>query len=126
MGDDARWRGILRGLNRTFRQQTVSGQQVRDYISREAGIDLSEVFEQYLTTTRIPAFEFKVEGTTLSYRWANVVAGFAMPLRVSVPGLGTQLLHPTEAWQTMAVASAQEADLTVDENFYVTQRRVLP
>ncbi|MDO8665088.1 MAG: M1 family metallopeptidase, partial [Gemmatimonadales bacterium] len=42
--DDARWRGILRGLNQTFRRQTVTGQRVRDYISREAGIDLSKVF----------------------------------------------------------------------------------
>ena len=124
--DDARWRGILRGLNQTFRRQTVSGQQVRDYISREAGVDLGKVFEQYLTTTRIPAFEFKVEGSTLSYRWANVVAGFDMPLKVSVPGLGTQLLHPTEAWQAISVTSPQASDLAVDENFYVTQRRVQP
>jgi hypothetical protein len=102
----------------------VSGQQVRDYISHEAGGDLSKVFEQYLTTTRIPAFEFKVEGSTLSYRWANVVAGFDMPLRVNVPDLGTQLLHPTEAWQAMSVTSPQAADLAVDENFYVTQRLV--
>lgn len=122
--DDARWRGILRGLGRTFRHQTVSGQQVRDYISREAGTDLGRVFEQYLTTIRIPAFEFKVEGSTLSYRWNNVVAGFDMPLKVSIPAMGTRLLHPTEAWQTMAVTSPEAAELVVDENFYVTTRRV--
>ena len=122
--DDARWRGILRGLGQTLRHQTASGQQVRDYISREAGVDLRKVFEQYLETVRIPAFEYKVEGVTLSYRWANVVAGFDMPLKVSVPGMGTRLLHPTEAWQTMAVTSPQAVDLTVDENFYVTARRV--
>jgi len=122
--DDARWRGILRGLGSTFRHQTVSGQQVRDYISREAGIDLGKVFEQYLETIRIPAFEYKVEGSTLSYRWADVVAGFDMPLDVSVPGLGSRRLLPTEAWQTMTVNSPQAAELAVDENFYVTARRV--
>src|SRR5258705_10949283 len=36
--DDAKWRGILRGLNKTFYHQTVTGKQVQDYISREAGI----------------------------------------------------------------------------------------
>jgi aminopeptidase N len=118
--DDAKWRGILRGLNATFRHQTVTGRQVWEYLSREAGLDLSKVFAQYLTTTMIPAFEFRVEGTTLSYRWANVVAGFDMPVRVNVPGLGTRVLHPTEAWQTMPVPSAQAAGLTVDDNFYVT------
>jgi aminopeptidase N len=118
--DDAKWRGILRGLNRTFRHQTVTGRQVEDYISREAGVDLSRVFAQYLSTTQVPDFQFKVEGATLSYRWANVVPGFDMPLRVNIPGLGTRVLRPTETWQTLTVNSPEAADLTVDENFYVT------
>ncbi len=115
----AKWRDILRGLNKTFYHQTVTGRQVQDYISREAGIDLSRVFAQYLTTTRIPALEYRVQGTTLSYRWANVVPGFDMPVRVNIPGLGTRLLRPTEAWQTLD-ASPRGGELSVDENFYVT------
>ena len=117
--DDAKWRDILRGLQQTFRHQTVTGKQVEDYISREAGIDMSKVFAQYLTTTKIPVFEYRVEGSTLSYRWSNVVTGFDMPVRVNIPELGTRLLRPTEAWQTLE-ASPRAAELTVDENFYVT------
>jgi aminopeptidase N len=44
--DDEKWRGILRGLNATFRHQTVMGWQVENYISEHAGIDLSRVFQQ--------------------------------------------------------------------------------
>ena len=47
-----------------------------------------------------------------------------MPLRVGIPGQGTRLLHPTEAWQTLAAPSPQAAELDVDENFYVTVRNV--
>jgi aminopeptidase N len=124
VGDDAKWRGILRGLQQTFRHQTVTGRQVEDYISREAGIDLSKVFAQYLTTTEIPELDYKVEGGTLSYRWTHVVPGFDMPLRVSVPGLGDRVLHPTEEWQTLPVTSPNAAEVEVDENFYVTARNV--
>ncbi|HVO35021.1 MAG TPA: M1 family metallopeptidase [Gemmatimonadales bacterium] len=124
VGDDAKWRAILRGLNATFWHQTVTGRQVEDYISREAGIDLSRVFAQYLTTTMIPEFEYKVAGDTLWYRWANVVSGFDMPLQVSIPGLGERALHPTEAWQTLPVTSRDAAELEVDENYYVTARNV--
>ena len=120
--DDAKWRDILRGINKTFYHQTVTGKQVEDYISHEAGIDLSEVFAQYLTTTQIPVFEYRVQNGTLSYHWANVVAGFDMPVRVSIPGLGTPLLHPTEAWQTLPTPAPRAAELQVDENFYVTAR----
>jgi len=42
-----------------------------------------------------------VQGSTLSYHWANVVPGFDIPVRVQVPGLGTRLLRPTEAWQSL-------------------------
>jgi len=122
LDDDAKWRDILRGLNKTFYHQTVTGKQVQDYISREAGVDLSKVFAQYLTTTKIPVFEFRVQGSTLSYHWANVVPGFDMPVRVQVPGLGTRLLRPTEAWQSLE-ASARAGELSVDENFYVTASR---
>ena len=124
--DDARWRGILRGLNSTFRHQAVPGRQVRDYISRESGRNLEKVFVQYLETTMIPSFEYRVEGTLLHYRWANVIAGFDMPLRVNVPGMGTMLVYPTDQWQNVRVASPQAAELVVDENFYVTQRNVGP
>ncbi len=122
--DDAKWRAILRGIQHTFWHQTVTGQQVRDYISREAGIDLGKVFAQYLNTIRIPDFEYRLEGTTLSYHWANVIPGFDMPLRVNIQGLGTRLLRPTEAWQTLTVGSPQAAELSVDENFYVTSHNV--
>jgi len=124
LDDDAKWRGILRGLNQTFRHQTVTGKQIEDYISREAGIDLSPVFAQYLTTTQIPIFEYRVEGTTLSYRWTDVVPGFTMPVRVMISGLGTQLLHPTETWQTLTLPGPGPASVIVDENFYVTTRDV--
>ncbi|HUX32648.1 MAG TPA: M1 family metallopeptidase, partial [Gemmatimonadaceae bacterium] len=51
VNDDAKWRGILRGLNKTFWHQTVTGAQVEHYISAQAGVDLRTVFQQYLTTT---------------------------------------------------------------------------
>jgi len=82
------------------------------------------VFAQYLTTTQIPAFEYRIESGKISYHWANVVSGFDMPVRVNVPGLGTRVLHPTEAWQTLDVASSRAAELSVDENFYVTARAI--
>jgi len=123
--DDARWRDILRGLNKTFRHRTVTGREIEEYISRGAGLDLSRVFSEYLTTTMIPELDYKVEHGALSYRWANVVVGFAMPVRVQIPGLGTRWLRPTEAWQSLAIPSPQTVEVEVDENFYVTTRNVL-
>ena len=120
VGDDEKWRGILRGLNQTFWHQTVTGAQIEAYISEHAGTDLTKVFDQYLRTTKIPVLEYKTEGSTLSFRWTNVVPGFAMPVKVTLSDGQFSLIHPSEAWQTTGVQLSNPASFKVDPNYYVT------
>jgi len=124
VNDDEKWRGILRGLNTTFWHQTVMGKQIEDYISAQAGMNLTKVFDQYLRTTMVPTFEYRISGDTLSYRWANVVPGFDMPIRVTLDWPTWALIKPTEAWQTAQVHLANPTDFKVDENFYVVPKPV--
>jgi len=124
VGDDEKWRGILRGLNHTFWHQTVTARQVEDYISRQAGVDLSKVFQQYLTTTKVPVFEYRISGDTLAYHWADVVPGFDMPLAVTLSGPAFSVIHPTEAWQTATLRLTDPAAFRVDPDYYVISRAV--
>jgi aminopeptidase N len=117
--DDEKWRGILRGLNSTFWHQTVTGQQVQSYISEHAGIDFSTVFRQYLTTTQVPALEYKIANGRLSYRWTNTVPGFTMPVRASIGDTTLTWLKPTAAWKSLAKPVIASDTLIVDKNFYV-------
>ena len=122
--NDSTWRAILRGLNAEFRHRVVTGNQVRDYMSAHAGIDLHKIFEQYLTTTKLPVFEYRLDGATLSYRWANVVPGFDMPIRVATASDSTIRLKPTETWQTTRLPLTHPGEFHVDENFFVDARWV--
>jgi aminopeptidase N len=123
--DDARWRGILRGLGKTFWHQTVTTRQIENYISRQSGTDLSKVFDEYLRTTMIPTLEHKLEGQKLSYRWTDVVPGFAMPVKVTTSTGSYSWIRPTEKWKTMAVKLNRPEDFRVDENFYVNAKDLL-
>ena len=118
--DDALWREILRGLNSTFWHSIVTGEDIEQYISLRAGIDLSRVFDQYLRTTMIPILEYRRSGDSLSYRWNNVLAGFDMPVRVSLDGDGYTRLLATTEWQT----AASNAEVQVDPNFYIEVREL--
>jgi aminopeptidase N len=122
VNDDEKWRGILRGLGETFRAAPTSGQQVREYISRQAGMDLTRVFAQYLDRTEIPVLEYRIQNGTLSYRWARVMPGFDMPVRVTVAPGTMELIRPTTQWQTMPVRSVTASSFQVDRNFYVEAR----
>ena len=123
--DDTRWRGILRGLNKTYWHQTVSGKQVEDFISRQSGLSLDKVFDQYLRTAKIPVLEYKLEGSRLSYRWSNVVAGFAMPVKATTARGTLSWIRPTESWKTTPTRLARPEDFRVDDNFYVVARDIL-
>jgi aminopeptidase N len=121
--DDAKWRAMLRGLNERFRHQTVWGRDVEAYMSQRAGVDLAKVFAQYLTTTMIPVLEYRIRGTTLAYRWSNVVPGFAMPVRVTLVDTSFYtFIQPTERWQTATLRLKDAARFRVDDRFYVTAR----
>jgi aminopeptidase N len=124
VNDDEKWRGILTGLNNTFWHQTVMGAQIEHYISAQAGVDLSKVFDEYLRTTMIPTFEYKIVGNTLSYRWATVVPRFDMPVRIALNGRDFTLVHPTETWQSATVSLATPTEFKVDPNFYVLPKDV--
>ncbi len=124
VGDDELWRNILRGLNEEFRYQAVAGTQVEAYISREAGIDLSKVFDQYLRTTMVPALEYRIEGSDLSYRWSEVVPGFDMQIGVTLDDNGYTVIHPTERWQTVRFELSDPSAFAVDPNYYIEIRSV--
>jgi aminopeptidase N len=124
INDDEKWRRILRGLNSTYGRKTVSGQEVQDYVSRQSGIDLSRVFRQYLTTTDVPVFEYRIRGSELSYRWANVLPGFDMPVKAAISGSTLSFIRPTTEWKTARLALPAGTAFRVDPNFYVDTRDV--
>jgi aminopeptidase N len=124
VGDDEKWRSILRGLNVTFRHRTISGADVERYIARESGKKLDKVFDQYLRTTKIPELEWKLENGTLSYRWTNVVPGFDMPVRITTaPGVFTPV-EAGEAWRSVNTALQNPGDFAVDPNWLVIAKNV--
>jgi aminopeptidase N len=116
--NDSLFRDILRGLNKTYYHKTVDSKDIEQYISQRTGKDLSRFFDQYLRTTKIPVFEYKLNGTQLSYRWSNCVPGFNMPVKIAGSG---QWLHPSTDWQETKIASA--AGFGIDPNFYVTVKK---
>ncbi|AJR03461.1 M1 family metallopeptidase [Siansivirga zeaxanthinifaciens] len=120
--DDEKWRQILRGLNKTFYHQTVSTEQIENYLSKETGIDLTAFFNQYLRTIKIPTLEYSIKNKELKYRWTNIVADFDMPVKVTLDEK-EQWLYPTETWKALSLES-KNSTFTVDPNFYIKVSKI--
>jgi len=126
--NDSLFRQILRGLNKTYYHQTVTTQQIENYISKHAGIDFSKVFDQYLRTTQIPLLEyyFSADNKTIFYRFTNCVTGFALRLMLHNDA-NSYKLAATEKWQSTAIKSSADATALptlIDKNYYITQKQV--
>lgn len=119
--DDVLWRDILRGLNADFYHQTVTTEQIENYLSEKTGKDLSAFFNQYLRTTKIPVLEFKLEGEEFSFRYTNVVDDFDMPLRIFIDGKA-KWIFPSAKWGTANIGSTSIPEF--DANFYVETRKL--
>jgi aminopeptidase N len=122
--NDKRFKDILRGLNKIYYHSTVNSADVEVYFSKHSGKKLGRIFDQYLRTTRIPVLEYKISGTTLSYRWANCVSGFDMPVRFFSQG-SPRWLKPAAKWQTLELGKGRpENSFSIDRNFYIQTRQL--
>ena len=113
--DDEKWRSILRGLNATFYHQTITTKQIEEYISKEANIDLTQFFDQYLRTIKIPTLEYIFKEGKLKYRYTDIIDKFDMPVRLFIDDI-PQWIQPKATWQTKELKGNT---LRVDPNFYV-------
>jgi aminopeptidase N len=122
VNDDEKWRKMLRGLNSEFYHQTVTTAQVEDYLSQEAGIDLSGFFDQYLRNSAVPILEYYFsDDQTLNFRWANCINSFDMPVDLEL-GKNKVRVFPTTKWSELKVD--QKSELKVDVDYYVGSLKV--
>ena len=129
IGNDEKFRQILRGLNKDFYHKTVSTQEVEQYISKKAGIDFSKVFDQYLRTTQIPTLEYYFIADTkdksksnLFFRWTTCVPGFNMPLKINVSKSEQVSIMPTEAWKSVTIKLKDGTNI-INPNFYINWKQ---
>lgn len=122
MNNDEKFRQLLRHLNKKFYHQIVTTSMIEKEISLFAGYSVKSIFTQYLTTTQVPSFDYKLssDGRTLSYRYSNAVNNFYMPLQVKTNN-GYLILKPqVNTWQTVRLTTAQSNNLQLEnlENYF--------
>ncbi|NML57466.1 M1 family metallopeptidase [Chryseobacterium cheonjiense] len=118
INNDEKFRQILRGINKDFYHQTVTTQQIENYISQKSGIDFSSVFNQYLRSVKIPVLEYEQKGEELKFRYTNVVKNFNLPIRID----SEQTINPTEQWQTVKLKKGSPVQF--NKNYYINYRKV--
>jgi len=100
MNDDEKFRQLLRGLNKDFYHKIVTTAQIEAYINDFTKYNFTPVFNQYLRTTNIPAFDYYIKKKRLFFRFKDVVEGFTLPLTITGEDQ-TTIISPTSEWQSI-------------------------
>jgi hypothetical protein len=102
-------------MNADFYHQTVTTQQIEQFMSKELGMDLSKVFDQYLRTKTPPTLQLKVSKRKVKFRWVNCVEGFNMPIMN-----GNQKLTCSVKWSSYVIGTDHPFNL--NPNLYILKK----
>jgi hypothetical protein len=120
--DDSLWFATLRGLYETFKYQTITGDDVFQFINRKAGKDLNYFFDQYFRHTRIPQLIVeswkKGDVVRARYRWNADVAGFTMPVKATTAPGKYEFIYPTPEWHTVDLHGMNPEDFKIADNLF--------
>ena len=121
--DDEKFRLAMRAMNDSFYHKTVTYADITSFWSRQAGIDLAPLFDQYLNNTQIPRLEYTIKGRKLHYRWANCIAGYNIPVKVMINKTTEQWLQPENRWKEYKNPEAVK-EMQIHPDFYATSQKM--
>lgn len=125
IGNDEKFRILLRGLNMKFYHKTVTTREIEDYIAMQSGLKLDKVFDQYLRHSKIPTLEYKIRNGQLSYKWVANVKSFDMPVKVTLKKGMYTWIKPSAIWKTTVVSKdINKENFQADPNFYILTQSV--
>lgn len=123
VNNDSSWKKILRGLQQTFRHQTVNAGQVERYIIEHSGKDLDDVFDQYLHYADLPVFQYRIDNGVLHYRWKADIPHFDMPLQVTLDDpKGYSFIYPSsERWKRTDLKLENVEEFAISPDYYIRE-----
>ncbi|HLR76070.1 MAG TPA: M1 family aminopeptidase, partial [Balneolaceae bacterium] len=125
MNDDSAFRALLHGLQKNFFHQTVTSQQIEDYIIAQSGIDLDDLFDQYLRETNVPVLKYYIKKNRLHFKWTNVFPHFDMPVKVRLTEDDWSLIKPvSDHWKAVKIDLESPEHFEVNKNYYIRTKRV--
>ena len=130
INNDSLFRSILMGLNKQFYHQTVTTQEVENYISVRAGFGFQKVFDQYLRTIQIPVlnYSYNEKEKIFTYEYKDCVTGFNLPLHFSYLGKNYSFMpldyQPQQRLIQEPNFNLQDFVKTIESQYYIRLAQV--
>ena len=128
INNDSLWFSILRGIQKKYYHQTVTADDITNYINIATGENYDYFFDQYLRYPIIPELiaivRQKGSETTVMYRWNADVNDFHMPIKVTTAKDKYEFIYPTEKWQMLKLNNLDPEDFKIAGNLFYCKTNI--
>ena len=116
--NDTLWWEIILKYSETFRHKIIDTPTVVAFFNKESKIDLTPIFNQYLSFKSVPVLELKLTKNKLEFQWKTDVTDFKMPIDVKVNGKEMRI-KPNNNWKKskIKIKSLDEVEVLTNEFF---------
>jgi aminopeptidase N len=122
LDNDEKWWKLIRNYAETYRHQIIETKDVVDFFTKESGMNLAPIFDQYLNYKNLPELEFRTNNKSLEARWNTDVSNFEMPIEYFSNGNKTRITINHE-WVTIPQANAvEDIQLSLDKMLVKVKR----
>ncbi|WP_396147204.1 M1 family metallopeptidase [Flavobacterium sp.] len=118
INNDELWWKIILKYSETYRHKIIDTPTVIAFFNQESSMNLTPIFNQYLSYKKIPAIEIKLNKKKLEFQWKTDVSDFNMPIDIKVNGKEIRI-EPTNKWKKskFKIKSLDEVEVLNNEFF---------
>ena len=118
INNDELWWKIILKYSETYRHKIIDTPTVIAFFNQESSMNLTPIFNQYLSYKKIPALEIKLNKKKLEFQWKTDVTDFNMPIDIKVNGKEIRI-EPTNKWKKskFKIKSLDEVEVLNNEFF---------
>lgn len=126
VNNDDLWWETLKDFHLRFQYQTIDKNQVIQFFNEKLNINLTPVFEHYLSLADIPVLEYQLnENKELMLKWQSSIADFEMPIDYQINQKKQRSVVTSEAWTNTNLKIKDLKNLSFDTaSFYIKLKQV--
>ena len=122
VNNDERWWQLIKEFSTSYTHQIIDTQTVIDFFSKQSGLALAPIFDQYLRHKELPILEWKLANQKLIYRWNCAEQGFNLPATFIIKGKEIRV-NPTKNWKSISGKGKIKKDIVVkNTDFYILSK----
>jgi aminopeptidase N len=119
VNDDKKWYELIKNIQKNFRFQIVTSDQIIVYINQQLGKDYTWLFDQYLKNAQPPILHYDLQqkgsNVEVTINWTNVSGAFTLPLNIQLSKTKSKSFQISSTPQKIIIKKNQLKYFKIDE-----------